>query len=281
MEKKTLTNAEIKEELLSMMVSFDAFMKEHDISYTIMSGTLLGAVRHGGFIPWDDDLDLGLKRSEYEKLLDVLKKENRIGDNLYAVGCELGNGTFPFLKILNPKIEVLEERQEAKAKVVIHGQSLWLDIFPFDYMPCRFQKPYLKLIRLLRRQKNLKQLCTKEFLSSQRGLKGAAYRILNAFNNIFSDTFYSRCIVRISKWGSPESNLIGDLTWGRAGIDKCFSPALFDDITTYRFENAEVKGFRDYDTYLKQIYGDYMKLPPKEKQVNHGLCAWWRENDEE
>ena len=68
-----LSDQEVKEELKKMLSWLDAFLGEHGIKYTIMSGTMLGAVRHGGFIPWDDDIDIGLLRNDYEKLIRVAK----------------------------------------------------------------------------------------------------------------------------------------------------------------------------------------------------------------
>lgn len=108
-----LTSDEIKTELLNSLREIDMFLKKNNIQYSIMSGTMLGCIRHGGFIPWDDDIDIGMLRPEYNKLLNLLRKNsNCLNEELFGVGIELENGQWPFLKIYNKNILVKENMEE-------------------------------------------------------------------------------------------------------------------------------------------------------------------------
>lgn len=140
-----LTSDEIKTELLNSLREIDMFLKKNNIQYSIMSGTMLGCIRHGGFIPWDDDIDIGMLRPEYNKLLNLLRKNsNCLNEELFGVGIELENGQWPFLKIYNKNILVKENMEEKPV-------NLWIDVFPFDGMPCRQSNLYQRYIMLLRK----------------------------------------------------------------------------------------------------------------------------------
>ena len=102
-------------------------------------------------------------------------------------------------------------------------------------------------------------------------------RILKYLSRKVSFNVINSILIRLSTCFSPSSGLIMDLTWGTKSIPKSF----FDEIADYRFESLKVKGFRNYDGYLKCIYGDYMKLPPEEKRINHSIIAWSISEDEE
>ena len=125
---RMLTLDEIHYEEKEILKETVKFLDEHNLTYFITYGTLLGAVRHGGFIPWDDDIDLVMARPEYNKFVEYLKEHgNKISGNLEVIGLELNNSDFPILKIINKNIRV-NEKDKA-------DQYLWLDIFPLDATP--------------------------------------------------------------------------------------------------------------------------------------------------
>lgn len=103
MEKGTLlTGKQIQHELCLMLEKIDKFLEQNNIRYSIMSGTMLGAVRHRGFIPWDDDTDIGILRADYDRLVKILKNQNEISGNLSGIGFEINSNDFwPFIKIIN------------------------------------------------------------------------------------------------------------------------------------------------------------------------------------
>ena len=114
---------------LEMMLKIDEICKRHDLTYYLMGGTLIGAVRHQGFIPWDDDIDLGMPRPDYEKFLQVAPKE--LGEEFGILTPYDTEGyPFTFAKVINKKMKILYKNNEKLKK-----WNIWVDIFPLDSMP--------------------------------------------------------------------------------------------------------------------------------------------------
>ena len=124
--KKTyLSLREIQEEEVKMLSVLIDFLDEEKIDYYLMYGSLLGAIRHSGFIPWDDDIDVGILRDDYEKLLNLLKNKGiEINSHICFIGWELSNSDWPYLKLVNTKIGIDGNSRSDK--------NLYIDVFPLD-----------------------------------------------------------------------------------------------------------------------------------------------------
>lgn len=265
-----LTSDEIKTELLNSLREIDMFLKKNNIQYSIMSGTMLGCIRHGGFIPWDDDIDIGMLRPEYNKLLNLLRKNsNCLNEELFGAGIELENGQWPFLKIYNKNILVKENMEEKPV-------NLWIDVFPFDGMPCRQSNLYQRYIMLLRKIFHYRR---DDLTIDKKNRKHFfALKTVNFLTGFISKKNFEKYYIKIcSKYDVNTSEWVEDLTWGKKSVPR----NLFDNLVDYKFETVCVKGFEDYDKYLKRIYGNYMELPPEENRVNHGVVAWRVKKNEE
>ena len=265
-----LTDSEVKRELLKLIVQVDQILKANGLKYSIMSGTLLGAIRHGGFIPWDDDIDIAMRRDDYEKFLGLIKNGILEKFGLSASGYEVNKDFWPFIKILNPKIRV-EQDQEGQAT---QCDYLWIDVFPFDYLSEVNGKKTLKKIAFQRKLLAYKIAQEKEFYKKKHGIKKVVYYFLSVLFCLIPVDIINSKIIALSKSGSSKSKTMGDLTWGRSGVDKCVLASLFNNLVEYEFEDVALMGFKNYDYYLKQIFGDYMKLPPENQRENHGIKAW-------
>lgn len=269
-----LNHTEIKEKLLEMLEYLNQFMCKHNLQYSIMSGTMLGAVRHGGFIPWDDDIDIGMERSEFNRLIDIIHSEDNSDSTYDFIGYELGNAYWPFIKMIHKHVIVHEENSKT-------DEHLWIDVFPFDYLPKALGKVYPaflgKTVKKLMDYKVSDDLCIEYKEKNDNMFIRGYLRILKYFSGKISFDIINSILKHLSTCFSPNSELIMDLTWGTKPIPKAF----FDEMADYRFENLKVKGFHNYDGYLKCIYGDYMKLPPEEKRINHSIVAWSILEDEE
>ena len=126
---KYLTLEEIHKEETEILKKFISFCDENNLTYYICGGTLLGAIRHKGFIPWDDDIDVMMPRNEFEKLEKILN-EKKIAENLSFISYDNGNMHYPFGKVINTNIKIDDSCVKDKLE-----QYLWIDIFPMDGIP--------------------------------------------------------------------------------------------------------------------------------------------------
>lgn len=138
--REYLSDKQVKSELTALLQVVHEFLVEHNIKYTITAGTLLGAVRHKGFIPWDDDIDIALTREQYDKLVCLLRERNNsVNEYVYAEGFELGNDDIPYIKIVNKNIFV-EDHTASSNRNEFKEDYLWVDVFCWDNVPMHFTK---------------------------------------------------------------------------------------------------------------------------------------------
>ncbi len=264
--KKYLTLKEIQKEETKMLEILIDFFKKEKMEYFIWAGTYLGSVRHKGFIPWDDDIDLAMTRPEYNKLLEYIRTNgNKLTDNLEFIGYELGNSDFPIIKLINKSIVVEEEEAFDK--------NLWIDIFPLDATPQDNTKFFNKILKLnalfylKRRQKDGQPIVASNKIKSI--IKGAALNILKLWKwDSFKKYYYNYC----TRYNYDDYDYVKNNVWSDSKEVYYKKDLVLDD---FEFENLYVKGLKDYDKFLTMGYGkDYMELPPESKRVTHSFKAW-------
>lgn len=157
-------------------------------------------------------------------------------------------------------------------------ENLWVDIFAFDEMPTKFLDFRFKEHVFLRTILMHKSIADGFHSDWNKGLKKNLWLLLEKF--VDREKLTRLYIDRCTKYNFRKNDLVNDWTWG-GRTTSTVSRTLFDDLTEYQFEDVVVKGFRDYDTYLKRIYGNYMELPPEGQRVNHNFVAWKVKNSEE
>lgn len=273
MNKIFLSESEIKENLIRMLHTFSIWATENDIKYSIIAGTLLGAVRHGGFIPWDDDIDICMDRHSYNKFKELLLKDSDLHNGLTCIGFEINNSDLPFIKILNNDIYCYEKPYPKNDNILIKT-NLWIDVFPIDGIPNKFQKKFErkrnKLITLyyLRRERYYKW---DKIMYPNKSLKAKLkYCLVNLipYNKLIQHVIKFSSKFDISKCKYVSSNI-----WG-FGLAEAFPKELLEDIKDYSFENITVKGMARGKEWLAIRYGDYMTLPPENQRETHGIQAW-------
>lgn len=261
MTRNELTLGDIQKESLRLLSIIDEFCKLQNIDYSLGYGALIGAIRHQGFIPWDDDIDIIMTRANYDKLLKRLVKSNITQDTgikLYAP--ELGNSFCGISRICDmQRTYVRKYYQWADDET-----GLWIDVFPIDSLPEDFGEAL----------RNQSQRCfdvcgasvpfSKDF-SFERHLKIIGKKFLYRMTNRKREiNEYLSQLARIPVYGSTEYVCNISSPYKKKDIHK---KELFDNYIRKPFESIEVSVIRDYDIYLKSIYGDYMKMPPEKDRV--------------
>ncbi len=268
MKKMTLSDVQSSE--LDMFRHFVKICEENNLRYYLAGGTLLGAVRHNGFIPWDDDIDVLMPRPDYDKLQKLADKVKT--ERFFLASLELGNLNYPFAKIfdLNTEINKTFDHDETE-------QNLWIDIFPLDGLPSD-EKEVKKIFR--------KSLTMRKMLNIQRSQDGQAKskvklilkpffkRVLNLFMGI--DKTVHKIDKFARKYDFDSYEYIGGIVWGYGPQERMLKKDYLQ-VVKVTFEDMEVNAPGCYKKYLTELYGDYMKLPPVEKRVTHDMNVWRKE----
>lgn len=263
---KKITNDELKAIELDILKFVDQFCREKDLQYVMNYGTLLGAVRHQGFIPWDDDIDLSMPREDYERFMKEFPKNNRYRilsletDDLYYNN---------FIKIIDTTTVIHDNRNDKT-----YQSGIFIDIFPMD----RFddltvvKKTYnLESFKLLSFSKH-KNIVYKDCIFKDL-IRTGFWVILKPI----SPRYFARKIDKVIKqYTKADGQYIG-LLGSKFKEKEVFPSAKFDEVIELPFEDLLLKAPKDYDEILEQYYPNYMELPPVEKQVNpHELDAYYK-----
>lgn len=246
---------------LEMIIEVDRICRKHQIQYSLDGGTLLGAIRHNGFIPWDDDADLVMLRDEYEKFYHVCMKEldqKRFFLQDYRTD---KNYLWGYSKMRRNHTVFLREGQE---HVNCHT-GVCIDIFVYDNVPDGWfiRRLHLFLCYIIRKG-----------LYARVGKKNAPSAFMKGWFSIISKIprdFWFKQITRLAGiTNRKKSRLVRHMTYPyrkecRYGLPReCFEEYIEKD-----FEGHTFKIFKNYHLYLTRLYGDYMHLPPIEKRKNH------------
>ncbi len=257
---REMTLEEAKKVELDILKKFASFCDEKGLRYTLAFGTLIGAVRHKGFIPWDDDIDVLMPRKDYNVLMETFNKE--VGGRYHLISPYDPVSRHSFIKLIDTKTVKVESRIDySKGNLGVD-----LDVFPLDGVPEQ-GKDFDKWVKKLSR----------------------CYRVHSLFIFALPKTLKGKAKLSLIKllWGSKEKVLkkaakLHDLYpyeqsrqvsclegWFNTGI--CFEKEWFDETIEAQFEDSTYPIPKAYDQILTAIYGDYMTPPPKEKQFTHHI----------
>ena len=268
---KEISIEELKQMQLDILVKFDEFCRSNGLNYSLTYGTLLGAIRHKGYIPWDDDIDVCMPRKDYDILIS---KFNMSKEHLTLYAPEKNWEYYaPYVNICDDRTVLLEGSNSHRFDEI----GVKIDVFPIDTAPDNIEEYHqlrdeiAKIHDCMRYKRTSLSLLFRE--SKKRWLKYIFMKI-KYMNRSYG--FYQKQIYRLITQGYGDSTWVDNLAFS---IARARAPrTYFYEYIDVNFENHVFKAIKYYDLYLKSIYGDYMQFPPEEERVmHHNFTAYWKE----
>ena len=268
---KTIDLEGLKTLQLDLLQAVDAFCEESGIAYSLSCGTMLGAVRHKGYIPWDDDIDICLLREDYNKLVSSFPKA--LNDKYVFVSLERDSKwDRAYGKIYDARTLFFEPTRE---KDKGYPLGINIDVFPIDNVTEEENQwiVYNKRRLFLQKAYSIKYIEFKDRV----WYKNLSLLLLKVLLMPFSKRYMAQILDKwAQKYNKTNTQKVFECSQG-LHLKHSFNKRIFFQMKKYPFEDRFFMGFANYDEYLKNAYGDYMKLPPVEKQVSHHeFEAFWK-----
>lgn len=252
---------ELRDIQLGIMDDVHRFCEAQGLRYSLSSGTLIGAVRHQGYIPWDDDIDIYMMRDDYERFLKTYHDEQ--GRYRVLDPKKEDHYYYTFAKVVDQRTKMVEKETEG------YEIGVYIDIFPVDYVTNDKQERE----RIFRRKKLLYKIRRCKISQSnpfRSRLAYWCYRHLPITVGML-DMMIEYLIVK----RKPTGTLCHMTEAGPLTPQGCFPAADMKKMMDMKFEGRVYKAMIGYDDYLYRTYGDYMKLPPEDQRTTHQFEAYW------
>lgn len=242
--------------------------EKNDISYFIIAGTLLGAVRHQGFIPWDDDIDIGMLRADYDRFLSCASED--LSEDLFLQSWHSDEGFgLPLAKVRRNATQITEEVSKATAG----HKGIFLDIFPFDEKPRSSHQQWVQKHSALILKRIIQARLGYRIGAKSSLLLRLTLRLAVAATQMLPVKFFIDALEHSMRRYNGRGN--GDYVafGGSYGYEKeTLLRSWVQSLDSVAFENTHFPCFRDKAAYLQHMYGDYMTLPPvDERGRRHGV----------
>ena len=259
---------EIKKTSFDILLEFKNFCESNNITYFLSNGTLLGAVKYKGFIPWDDDIDVFVPRNDYDRLIQLYKDNSKY--RLYSLE-RCSDFKYPFAKLCD--ISTLKEENNLNNGIKL---GIGIDIFPLDFWKDNLADAKKQVSFIQRKIEGL-NFSKMEFSSGKNFLRSILKRIfIFVAKNVGSQRYLSSIIAEAKCCRNKNSKYIGCVAWPIYGEKEIISSDVFKKTVSVEFEGIEFPAPSGFDVYLRSLYGDYTKDPPQEKQVSHHIFNAYR-----
>ncbi len=271
---EALTMKEVQQVSLEILHQVAEVCEAHNWRYSLVYGTLIGAIRHQGYIPWDDDVDIMMPRKDYDVFLNYMHEHR---------------AEYPNLKVFDPKsckdypymiARVSDERYGIKMEnEKPYGMGVFIDIYPYDGLGNTKQEA----VSFGRKGDLLSSLCyqaTREHFAMEttttalkKALKFPTYLV----SKCIGKGYFQKQLAKLEGVKSyDEAQYVGCAVWLSGGEKDIFKREWFDDLVLVPFEQYQFRVPKAYDAVLRHIYGDYMQLPPEKDRIGHHYYTVYR-----
>ena len=258
--------SKIQKIIWNIMSEIKPYLIENDIDYYMLGGTLLGAVRHKGFIPWDDDIDLGIPREQYDDFLKNVAKQLPSYMQVNTFYDETDHHYY-FARIVDTRYHLKRMGSEVE-----RTEDAWIDIFPLDGMPNNYFIREIHKMRLLV-SRAFYHIATFDRVNLQRPNRPLSERLVIKFvqltgfgRNMDAKKWLWKIDSLLKKYPYKDSKWVVNFM-GQYKFKEMFPKTKYGHGKLYAFENNVLQGPEDADFILSQMYGDYM-TPPKDSDKN-------------
>lgn len=266
MTKRQMDIKEFRATITDIVRFVDEFCEKHGLRCYLGYGTMLGAVRHKGFIPWDDDADMVMPRPDYEALKKAFNEEDTGKYKIVDVDRE--GYTYPFIKVEDASTLLLDDNATAK------DVGVSVDIFPMDGLG-NSEETAKKMVKKAYFYREILYLNgRKRFTKHNSFLKSAAKLAFFIFSKAVGTKWARKKLDKLClTYAFDKCAFVGNIAYGDK--EKEIMPVeIFTAKGKYAFEDGEFSGVADYDGYLTRLYGDYMTPPPEGQRENHNFSAF-------
>lgn len=258
---KLLTLDEIKQAEFGLLKKFDSFCRQNKIRYFLSNGTLLGAVKYKGFIPWDDDIDVLVPREDYERLVEIFKDDDAV--SLISFERE-PKYLYPFAKLCD-RFTIKDESGLDNGIIL----GLNIDVFPLDSWNDKVSEA-VKEVKNIKKHIIALNLAKLKKTNASTLIKRFVQRILMIICKIFTAEFFLKKIIKkCNKKKENASLYLGCKSWCIYGTREIIPAQVFEDSIEVEFEGSVFPAPIGYDRYLRSLYGNYWEDLPIEKQKTH------------
>lgn len=276
MKKEELTTQEIQSVSLEILKSVTDLCEELHLRYFLTYGTLIGAIRHKGFIPWDDDIDIMMPRKDYEELLSYFLAHNE---------------DYPHLELFNPETcsdypYMISRFSDNRYRLEVenekpYGIGIFIDVYPLDGLG----DTLADAIRFGRKGDILSTFCYQStrlhydpmtLTSGHKLLKAIAKMPVYCGAKFKGKNYFQRQINKLVRIPYDEAEYVGPVVWLVGGEENIFPRKWFDELIDVPYKQYNFKAPKLYDQFLRKMYGNYMQLPPEKDRVGHHFYKAFR-----
>lgn len=270
---KQITTEECKQIMLDILIDIDTFCRQNNIEYFLEGGTAIGAIRHKGYIPWDDDIDIAMTRPNYERFIHTF---GGAYSHLDLFAPELDANYFAsYANVCDNRTLLEEELFEHRG----YDIGVKVDIFPIDACEdnIRVCNRWHYIVRMIdnilsRRHRNM------AYTWKHNKINFITCSLVRLLTYPIKYRTWMRWLLKIvTRCNYSTANYAYHASLPYKKVTRC-PKKVFEEYADVEFEGHKIRHLKDYDTHLRTIFGDYMQLPPVEQRVgHHGFTAYWKD----